>query len=295
MTTRVEVPRLRLADAAVASPVVHWILRVSVWACFVGHGLFGIRQKMDWLMFYQPFGVPDEVAFATMPLIGLVDITLGYFALFRPTRVLLMYTAFWGLFTALLRPLVGLSPFEALERGGNVGPSLALLLGTAGAALWSKPDVYDLADHRHYRHMAILLAATTFLLLLGHGALALGAKPLLVKHWASIGVIPDNEAGVSLVRKIGAVEAAAALLILLWPTRVLCLTIVAWKLFTEMLFVVAGDPPWEVLERGGSYGAPLALFVVLWYGSSRADRAWTGLLGRKAVAPTTILTPSGGS
>jgi hypothetical protein len=62
---------------------------------------------------------------------------------------------------------------------------------------------------------------------------------------------------------------AAAALVLLWPTRPLCLAIVGWKLFTEMLFLTSGAPIWEVVERGGSYGAPLALFVLLSYGASR--------------------------
>jgi hypothetical protein len=38
---------------------------------------------------------------------------------------------------------------------------------------------------------------------------------------------------------------------------------VIWKLATEMLFLSAGAPVWEVVERGGSYLAPLALFVML--------------------------------
>jgi hypothetical protein len=268
--------RTRLSDPVASSRVVHWILRLSVWACFVGHGLFGIRQKVDWLVFYQPFGLPDTLAFATMPLIGLVDVTLGYFALFRPTRVLLMYTALWGIFTGLLRPLVGMSFFEVVERGGNYGPSFALLLGTAGAALLSRPGVYDLSDAKHYGRIKTVLAAITFLLLLGHGALALSGKAMLVQHWRSIGAVGPEDDGLAVVRMIGAFEVAAGFLVLLWPTRVLCLGIVGWKLFTEMLFVVAGDPPWEVLERGGSYGAPLALFVVLSHGAARTYRAKAG-------------------
>jgi hypothetical protein len=52
--------------------------------------------------------------------------------------------------------------------------------------------------------------------------------------------------------------------------RPLCLAIVGWKLLTEMMFLTSGAPIWEVVERGGSYGAPLALFVLLSYGASRA-------------------------
>jgi hypothetical protein len=265
-------PRLgSTRDPAAASHLVHWILRVSVWACYVGHGMFGIRQKVDWLTFYRPFGIPDAIATHTMPLIGLVDVTMGYLALLRPTRVVLMYTAAWGIFTALLRPLVGMSFFETLERAGNYGPSIALLLGSAGAALLTRPEIYDLSVEANFRRLRQVLVITTSLLLLGHGGLAMVAKPQLVEHWHSLGVVGLDAGGQALVRMTGAAEVAAAALLLVWPNRPLCLIIVAWKLFTETLFLTSGAPVWEVVERGGSYGAPLALFVVLSYGAARAQ------------------------
>ena len=264
------VGRRWLAESATSSRLVHWILRASVWACFVGHGMFGIRQKLDWLVFYRPLGIPDSIALATMPLIGLVDITMGYLVLLRPTRAVLVYTAFWGVFTGLLRPFVGMSFLETLERAGNYGPSFALLLGGTGAALLTQPSVYDLSDEKQYTRMKRLLTVTIFLLLVGHGGLALGAKAMLVEHWHSIGLATLDESGKAFTRMIGAAEIAAAFVLLAWPTRALCLGIVAWKLFTELLFITSGDPVWEVVERAGSYGAPLALFVVLSYGVFRA-------------------------
>jgi hypothetical protein len=37
------------------------------------------------------------------------------------------------------------------------------------------------------------------------------------------------------------------------------LFVFAWKLGTEAFRPLAGEPMWEFIERGGSYGAPLAL------------------------------------
>jgi hypothetical protein len=37
------------------------------------------------------------------------------------------------------------------------------------------------------------------------------------------------------------------------------LFVFAWKLATEAFRPLAGEPIWEFIERGGSYGAPLAL------------------------------------
>jgi hypothetical protein len=36
----------------------------------------------------------------------------------------------------------------------------------------------------------------------------------------------------------------------------------AWKVATELLFPITDDSFWEFVERGGSYGAPLALLVL---------------------------------
>jgi hypothetical protein len=90
----------------------------------------------------------------------------------------------------------------------------------------------------------------------------------MVEHWQGVG-LADPESGVGLIRMIGAAELAAAGMVLVWPTRPLCLLIVGWKLFSETLFVTAGASVWEVVERGGSYGAPLALFVLLTRGAAR--------------------------
>lgn len=259
-------------DAGVASRAVHWVLRLSVWACFVGHGMFGLRQKTEWLIFFEPWSIPEPVAMAIMPLVGLVDVTLGYLVLLRPTRVILMYTAFWGIFTGLLRPLAGMTFFETIERAGNYGPSLALLLGTAGAAVLSRVPVYDLAVDRHYDRMKTVLVLTTSLLLVGHGALSLNAKPLLVGHWEYLELSAGMTRTTALVRALGVLEIGAGLLLVVWPTRLLCIAILSWKLFTEMLFVVSGAPFWEVVERGGSFGAPLALFIVLSFGAAWARR-----------------------
>jgi hypothetical protein len=267
------------SDPVKASRAVHWILRWSVWACFVGHGMFGIRQKADWMVFFEPFGVHANVAAALMPLVGLIDVTLGYLALLRPSRAVYLYTAFWGVFTAALRPLVSMSVFETMERAGNYGPSLALLLGSGAAALLSKPAVYDLSAPVHYERMRRLLTVTTFLLLLGHGALAASGKPLLVEHWHALGIVGLDETGRAFTRAAGYGEVVAAGLVLLWPTRWLCLAIVSWKGITEALFLVAGAPVWEFVERGGSYGAPLALFVVLAFGATRARARVRGTSG----------------
>ena len=49
---------------------------------------------------------------------------------------------------------------------------------------------------------------------------------------------------------------------LLTRSRGLMLAAFGWKVATESLFLVSGAWGWEVVERGGSYGAPLAFALM---------------------------------
>jgi hypothetical protein len=116
--------RLALADAG----PLHWLLRIACAAEFVGHGAFGIITKAAWVPYFGVVGIPPEVAWKLMPMIGTVDITLGlYVGLVRPVRAVLLYMALWGLLTATLRPLSGEPIWEFVERVPNWAIPLAFL------------------------------------------------------------------------------------------------------------------------------------------------------------------------
>src|SRR5207302_9233415 len=85
-----------LAEAA----LLHWLLRLACAAEFVGHGAFGVMTKAAWVPYFGVIGIPPELAWKLMPLIGSVDITLGLAVLVRPIRPVLLSMAFWGLLTA---------------------------------------------------------------------------------------------------------------------------------------------------------------------------------------------------
>ena len=61
---------------------------------------------------------------------------------------------------------------------------------------------------------------------------------------------------------MGIFELALAGGVLSDPSAALLVGVCAWKIATETLFVFAGSPVWEVLERFGSYTAPLALAIL---------------------------------
>ena len=279
----VALPRWASAGAPFATgDALWWTLRVGAALCFIGHGAFGVLTKPAWVPYFAVAGIGHATAFRLMPLVGIVDIVLGVLTLVRPRPALVVYLACWALWTAALRPLAGEPGWETVERAGNYGVPLALLLlarplGAAPSAgrvvdwsgwrSWLAPAVPGPLTPARVRRVRLVLGLTTAALLLGHGMLALHGKPALVTHAALWGLpIPAG----TLARLLGGVEVALAALVLWRPTPGLALGVAGWKLVTESLFLVAGAPIWEVVERGGSYAAPIALAVRLWH--TRAAR-----------------------
>ena len=230
--------------------------------CFVGHGAFGIITKESWVRYFAVVGIGRDSAYALMPLVGTLDVSLGILALVVPVPIIGWWMIAWTIWTAMLRPLAGESVFEAFERAGNYGAPAALLLLMSHARSWRglfkrgflapTPDVA--------RRLEKTLTAAVALLLVGHGALGVIGKAGLVDNYAS--VMPPSMA-LWLTPRLGWFEIALALAVVVRPAAGLLLFIVGWKLLTEGLYVSAGSPIWEFIERGGSYAAPLALAVLI--------------------------------
>jgi hypothetical protein len=242
--------------------VLHWILRAAVAACFIGHGAFGIITKSAWLPYFAIFGIPEAWAWRLMPVVGTVDVTVGVLTLFQPLRAVILYMTFWGFQTACLRPLAGQGVWELLERAGNYGVPLAflVLLGRGRSlADWFSARPMPALTAARATAIAWILRATTALLLIGHA----GFDFAMHKDWSAyaipIGIDPPTLASHPLRPWAGWLEFALGLLVFVRPTRGLLVFVCGFKLATEALRPLAGEPVWEFIERGGSYGAPLAL------------------------------------
>lgn len=108
---------------------VEWTLRVAVAGEFLGHGVFALQGKKDWVGWFAQFGVADVgTATQLLFLLGLLDIALAILVLIKPIRLALLWMVFWGFWTALLRPLVGMPIWDFIERSANWGAPLSLLL-----------------------------------------------------------------------------------------------------------------------------------------------------------------------
>jgi hypothetical protein len=251
---------------------LHWVLRIALFCEFVGHGAFGVLTKAAWVPYFQIFGIPEAWARHLMPVVGSVDILLGTLALVAPIRAALLYMAFWGLFTASLRPLAGQGWWEFFERSYNFGvPFFMLWMHGCGTTVTSWLAVITTVP-RVTRTWACraqwLLRGIMASMLIGHGGygLVMGKSQLLQLYTAAgLGAMGVPLPTVSAW--IGGFEMLLGVLCLWVNVVPFFLFVCAWKLGTEWLFVPAHayGAWWEVMERGGSYAAPL-LWIGLHYG-----------------------------
>jgi hypothetical protein len=245
-----------IGDDAWVRPV-HWCVRLGAAACFIGHGAFGIITKSAWVPYFALVGIPSELAYTLMPVVGTIDILMGFAVLITPRPFVLLYMVVWATWTSLLRPLTGDPVFETLERAGNYGVPLAMLLLLGWPR--SRRGWFAGGDGAPATRPTLrrLLQWTTALLLFGHGALAaITGKALFATHYATLG-LPASVAPV-----IGWAEIAMSALVLVSSAPALFIGVAVWKLMTESLFPLAGAPIWEVVERGGSFAAPLAVALM---------------------------------
>lgn len=105
------------------------VLRVAVFGEFFGHGILALGGKTQWIGWIeQILRVDTALATNLLLIIGAVDVALAIIVLVRPIRPLLLWMTFWGFATALLRPIVGESWLDFVERWANWGAPLALYI-----------------------------------------------------------------------------------------------------------------------------------------------------------------------
>lgn len=106
---------------------IEWLLRVGVAGEFLGHGLLAVEGKKDWIGWISQLTSADTATATTLLLIvGIADVLMALIVLFRPVRPLLLWMAAWGFWTALVRPIVGQSWLDFVERSANWAAPLAL-------------------------------------------------------------------------------------------------------------------------------------------------------------------------
>lgn len=109
--------------------VMQWVLRIGVAGEFLGHGMFALQGKVQWIgWIVKILGVSEQNATSILSLVGVADIITAIIILLIPIPAVLLWAATWGFWTALVRPLVGESGWDFVERWANWAAPLALLL-----------------------------------------------------------------------------------------------------------------------------------------------------------------------
>lgn len=109
--------------------LIEWVLRIGVFGEFAGHGLLALGGKADWIKWIgQLAGTNPEVSATLLWYVGIFDVLVALIVLFRPINAALLWAIFWGFWTALVRPLVGVGWLDFVERAANWAAPLALLL-----------------------------------------------------------------------------------------------------------------------------------------------------------------------
>lgn len=105
-----------------------WALRIGVAGSFFGHGMFALQGKEGWFKYFEPVGITNsETILTLLLLIGILDVALALLVLIKPIKPALLWMAFWGLVTALIRWPIGPDPvWDFVERWANWAAPLAL-------------------------------------------------------------------------------------------------------------------------------------------------------------------------
>lgn len=106
---------------------MEWALRIGVAGEFIGHGMLAVTGNAQWVGWMQQLlHVSQSTGTTLLLLVGCFDLLLALLVLIKPVRPLILWMAIWGFWTAILRPIVGQSIWDFIERSANWGAPLAL-------------------------------------------------------------------------------------------------------------------------------------------------------------------------
>src|SRR4051794_12746485 len=113
----------------------------------------------------------------------------------------------------------------------------------------------------------------------GHGAFGIITKAAWLPYFAAVGVPPWL--AWTVMPLVGTWDITMGLLTLIRPTRAALLYMAVWGFWTALLRPLAGEGVWELFERAGNFGVPLAF---LWLSGPVKDvRQWFTLIAAQPV------------
>jgi hypothetical protein len=109
-------------------------------------------------------------------------------------------------------------------------------------------------------------------------------KEAWVPYFGVVGI--DRAWAYRLMPWIGAVDVILGLMLAVVPLRVVLLHLTVWGLWTAALRPLSGDSVWELVERAGNYGVPLAFLVLA--GVPRSLYGWFSPVWPSTMPPLTV-------
>ncbi|MBA4317707.1 MAG: hypothetical protein C0412_04835 [Flavobacterium sp.] len=98
---------------------------------------------------------------------------------------------------------------------------------------------------------------------LGHGIVAIGVNPKWIPLLTAFGL--SGEQSVFIMPLIGILDIVVAILILIYPIRIVLFWAFFWALLTALSRPVSGDSFLEFFERSSNWGLPLVLLLMRFY------------------------------
>lgn len=114
-------------------------------------------------------------------------------------------------------------------------------------------------NHRNIDNLEWILRVGIFLTFLGHGVIAFQRNEGWAIYLETVGF--SNEMALNIMPYIGILDILVAIMILVYPMKVVILWAFVWAFSTALIRFVAGDPIWAFVERGSNWVLPLALLL----------------------------------
>src|SRR5262249_20622526 len=93
-------------------------------------------------------------------------------------------------------------------------------------------------------------------------------------YFAALGIPQSVVTARALMTVVGTAEIAAGLFSLALPIPALLVLMGCWKIFSELLRPIAGEPAWGLVERASNMMAPFVLLFVIRQKVRLARKSW---------------------
>src|ERR1035437_7239515 len=90
---------------------------------------------------------------------------------------------------------------------------------------------------------------------IGHGAFGIITKSIWCNYFAVFGI--GHDLAYRLMPLLGSFDILLGMLMLLLPVRLILVWLILWGTITPLLRPLSAEPPAELIERAGNFGAPL--------------------------------------